>query len=82
MIRGGNMMIVLKLFGYAVLAYIIVWFLQYIWGMIGFVVLLKASEYNENFFVKVLNLDNKEETKLLLLKWPLVLYRMKRNKRP
>ena len=82
MIRGGNMMIVLKVFGYAVLAYIIVWFLQYIWGMIGFVVLLKASGYNENFFVKVLNLDNKEENKWLLLKWPLVLYRMKRNKRP
>ena len=82
MIRGGNMMIVLKLFGYAVLAYIIIWFLQYIWGLIGFVVLLKASGYNENFFVKVLNLDNKEETKWLLLKWPLVLYRMKRNKRP
>ena len=82
MIRGGNMMIVLKLFGYAVLAYIVIWFLQYIWGMIGFVVLLKASGYNEIFFVKVLNLDNKEETKWLLLKWPLVLYRMKRNKRP
>ena len=82
MIRGGNMMIVLKLFGYAVLAYIIIWFLQYIWGIIGFVVLLKASGYNENFFVKVLNLDNKEKTKCLLLKWPLVLYRMKRNKRP
>ena len=82
MIRGGNMMIVLKLFGYAVLAYIIIWFLQYIWGMIGFVVLLKASGYNENFFVKVLNLDNKEKTKCLLLKWPIVLYRMKRNKRP
>ena len=82
MIRGGNMMIVLKLFGYAVLAYIIIWFLQYIWGMVGFVVLLKASGYNENFFVKVLNLDNKEKTKCLLLKWPIVLYRMKRNKRP
>ena len=82
MIRGGNMMIVLKLFGYAVLAYIIIWFLQYIWGMIGFVVLLKASGYNENFFVKVLNLDNKEETKWLLLKWPVVLYRMKKSKRP
>ena len=82
MIRGGNMMIVLKLFGYVVLAYIIIWFLQYIWGMIGFVVLLKASGYNENFFVKVLDLDNKEKTKCLLLKWPIVLYRMKRNKRP
>lgn len=82
MIRGGNMMIVLKLFGYAVLAYIIIWFLQYIWGMIGFIVLLKASGYNEKFFIKAIDIDNKEQTKCLLSKWPLVLYRMKRNKRP
>ena len=82
MIRGGNNMIVLKIFWYAIIAYIVIWFIQYIWGMIGFCVLLKASGYNEDFFVKVLNLDNKEKTKCLLLKWPIVLYRMKRNKRP
>ena len=75
-------MIILRIIGYAELAYLFTCILQYIWGMIGFIVLLKASGYNENFFVKVLNLDNKEETKWLLLKWPLVLYRMKRNKRP
>lgn len=75
-------MIILKIFWYAILAYISIWFLQYIWGMIGFIVLLKASGYNENFFIKVLDLDNREKTKWLLLKWPLVLYRMKRNKRP
>ena len=82
MIRGGNNMIVLKIFWYAIIAYIVIWFIQYIWGMIGFIVLLKASGYNEDFFVKVLNIDNKEKTKCLLLKWPIVLYRMKRNKRP
>lgn len=75
-------MIVLKIIGYAELAYIFTWFLQYIWGMIGFAVLLKASGYNEKFFIKVLDRDNKEKTKCLLLKWPVVLYRMKRNKRP
>lgn len=75
-------MIVLKLIGYAVLVYITIWFLQYIWGMVGFCVLLKASRCNPDFIEKVLNLDNKDETKWLLLKWPLVLYRMKRNKRP
>ena len=82
MIRGGNMMIVLKLIGYAVLAYLLIWFLQYIWGMIGFFLLLKASGYNSEFIEKVKNLDNKDKTKWLLLKWPLVLYRMKRNKWP
>ena len=75
-------MIILKLFGYVILTYLSIWFLQYIWGMIGFIVLLKASGYNENFFVKVLNLDNKDKTKWLLLKWPVVLYRMKKSKRP
>ena len=74
-------MIILKLIGYVILAYLIIWFLQYIWGMIGFFLLLKASEYNSTFIEKVLNLDNKEETKWLLLKWPLVLYRMKKSKR-
>lgn len=75
-------MIVLKLIGYAVLAYLLIWFLQYIWGMIGFFLLLKASGYNSEFIEKVKNLDNKDKTKWLLLKWPLVLYRMKRNKWP
>ena len=74
-------MIILKIIGYAELAYIITWFLQYIWGMIGFVVLLKASGYNEDFFVKVLNRDNKNKTICLLSKWPVVLYRMKKSKR-
>ena len=76
MIRGGNK-IVLKIIGCVELAYI----LQYIWEMIGFVVLLKASGYNEKFFIKVLDRDNKEKTKCLLSKWPLVLYRMKKSKR-
>lgn len=49
--------------------------------MIGFAVLLKASGYNEKFFIKVLDRDNKEKTKCLLLKWPVVLYRMKKSKR-
>ena len=75
-------MIVLKFIGYVVLAYLIIWFLQYIWGMIGLFLLLKASEYNSTFIEKVLNLDNKDKTKWLLLKWPLVLYRMKKSKRP
>ena len=37
---------------------------------------------NPDFIEKVLNLDNKDKTKWLLLKWPPVLYRMKRNKQP
>jgi hypothetical protein len=75
-------MIVLKLFGLIGFAYLGIWLLQFIWGAIGFCVLLKASRCNENFINKVLNLDNKDETKWLLIKWPIVLYRMKRNKRP
>lgn len=75
-------MIVLKLIEYVILIYFSIWFLQYIWGMIGFFLLLKASGNNPDFIEKVLNLDNKDKTKWLLLKWPLVLYRMKRNKRP
>ena len=75
-------MIILKLVGYAILAYLSIWLLQYIWGMVGFFLLLKASKYNQNFIEKVLNLDNKEETKKLLMKWPIVLSRMKRNKQP
>lgn len=74
-------MFILKLIGYAELAYLFTYILQYIWGMIGFVVLLKASGYNEKFFIKVLDRDNKEKTKCLLLKWPVVLYRMKKSKR-
>ena len=74
-------MIILRIIGYAELAYILTWFLQYIWGMIGFIVLLKASGYNESFFIKVLDRDNKAKTKCLLLKWPIVLYRMKKSKR-
>lgn len=75
-------MIVLKLLGYAMLAYLLIWALQFIWGLIGFCVLLKASRYNQDFIAKAMNLDNKEETKWLLIKWPIVLYRMKRNKQP
>ena len=75
-------MIVLKLIGYVIWAYLTIWLLQFIWGAIGFCVLLKASRYNESFVNKILNLDNKDKTKWLLLKWPIVLYRMKRNKRP
>ena len=74
-------MIILRIIGYAELAYIFTCILQYIWGTIGFFVLLKASGYNENFFIKVLDRDKKEETKCLLSKWPLVLYRMKKSKR-
>lgn len=74
-------MIILRIIGYAELAYIVTWFIQYIWGTIGFFVLLKASGYNEKFFIKVIDLDKKEETKCLLSKWPLVLYRMKKSKR-
>ena len=74
-------MIILRIIGYVELAYIVTWFIQYIWGMIGFAVLLKASGYNEKFFIKVLDRDKKEETKCLLSKWPLVLYRMKKSKR-
>ena len=75
-------MIVLKFVGYAILAYILIWFIQYIWGIIGFFLLLRASGNNSDFISKVLNLENKDKTKWLLLKWPVVLYRMKRNKRP
>ena len=74
-------MIILRIIGYAELAYIFTCILQYIWGTIGFFVLLKASGYNENFFIKVIDRDKKEETKCLLSKWPLVLYRMKKSKR-
>ena len=73
-------MIILKIIGYAELAYLLTYILQYIWGMIGFFVLLKASGYNEKFFIKVIDRDKKEETKCLLSKWPLVLYRMKKSK--
>lgn len=74
-------MIILRIIGYAELAYIFTCILQYIWGTIGFFVLLKASGYNENFFIKVIDRDKKEETKCLLSKWPVVLYRMKKSKR-
>ena len=74
-------MIILRIIGYAELAYLFTCILQYIWVTIGFFMLLKASEYNENFFIKVIDRDKKEETKCLLSKWPLVLYRMKKSKR-
>lgn len=74
-------MIILRIIGYAELAYLFTWILQYIWGMIGFFVLIKASGYNETFFIKVLDRDNKDKTKYLLSKWPVVLYRMKKSKR-
>lgn len=51
-------------------------------GTIGFCLLLRESGNNQDFIEKVLNLDNKDKTKWLLLKWPLVLYRMKKSKRP
>ena len=76
------MIVVLKLFGLIGFSYLGIWFLQYIWGMVGFFLLLRASGNNPDFINKVLNLDNKDETKWLLIKWPIVLYRMKRNKRP
>ena len=81
MIRGGNM-IILKIIRYAVLAYLLVWALQFIWGTIGFCLLLRESGNNQDFIRKVSDLTNKDKTKWLLLKWPVVLYRMKRNKRP
>ena len=81
MIRGGNM-IVLKIIEYVVLAYLLIWALQFIWGTIGFCLLLRESGNNQDFIRKVSDLTNKDKTKWLLLKWPLVLYRMKRNKRP
>jgi len=73
---------VLKFIGLIGFAYLGIWFLQYIWGMVGFFLLLRASGNSPDFVEKVLNLDNKDETKWLLIKWPVVLYRMKRNKRP
>jgi hypothetical protein len=75
-------MTVLKLFGLIGFAYLGIWLLQFIWGSIGFCVLLRASRNNPNFIEKVLNFDNREKTKWLLLKWPIVLYRMKRGKQP
>ena len=75
-------MIVLKFIGYTVLAYLLIWALQFIWGTIGFCLLLRESGNNQDFIEKVLNLDNKDKTKWLLLKWPLVLYRMKKSKQP
>ena len=81
MIRGGNM-IILKMIEYVILAYLLIWALQFIWGTIGFCLLLKESGNNQDFIRKVSDLTNKDKTKWLLLKWPLVLYRMKRNKRP
>jgi hypothetical protein len=73
---------VLKFIGLIGFAYLGIWFLQYIWGMVGFFLLLRASGNNPDFIEKVLNLDNKDKTKWLLMKWPVVLYRMKRNKQP
>ena len=75
-------MIILKIFGYVVLAYLLIWALQFIWGTISFCLFLRESGNNQDFIEKVLNLNNKDKTKWLLLKWPVVLYRMKRNKRP
>ena len=75
-------MIILKIFGYVVLAYLLIWALQFIWGTIGFCLLLKESGNNQDFIRKVSDLTNKDKTKWLLLKWPLVLYRMKKSKRP
>ena len=75
-------MIILKIIRYAVLAYLLVWALQFIWGTIGFCLLLRESGNNQDFIRKVSDLTNKDKTKWLLLKWPVVLYRMKRNKRP
>ena len=75
-------MIILKLFGYVVLAYLLVWVLQFIWGTIGFCLLLRESGNNQDFIRKVSDLTNKDKTKWLLLKWPVVLYRMKKSKRP
>ena len=75
-------MIILKLIEYAVLAYLLIWALQFIWGTIGFCLLLRESGNNQDFIRKVSDLTNKDKTKWLLLKWPVVLYRMKRNKRP
>ena len=81
MIRGGNM-IILKMIEYVILAYLLIWALQFIWGTIGFCLLLRESGNNQDFIRKVSDLTNKDKTKWLLLKWPVVLYRMKRNKRP
>ena len=75
-------MIILKMIEYAVLAYLLIWVLQFIWGTIGFCLLLRESGNNQDFIRKVSDLTNKDKTKWLLLKWPVVLYRMKRNKRP
>ena len=76
------MIIVLKYVGWFFAAYFAVWLLQFIWGGIGFVVFLRASGNNPDFINEVLNLDNKDKTKWLLMKWPLVLWRMKRGKLP
>ena len=75
-------MIILKLIEYVVLTYLLIWALQFIWGTIGFCLLLRESGNNQDFIRKVSDLTNKDKTKWLLLKWPVVLYRMKRNKRP
>ena len=75
-------MIILKLIEYVILAYLLIWALQFIWGTIGFCLLLRESGNNQDFIRKVSDLTNKDKTKWLLLKWPVVLYRMKRNKRP
>lgn len=71
---------VLKLLGLIGKTYLGIWFLQFIWGLVGFLVLIKASGNNPDFISKVLDLRNKDTTKWLLMKWPLVLYRMKRGK--
>ena len=75
-------MIILKLFGYVILTYLSIWVLQFIWGTIGFCLLLRESGNNQDFIRKVSDLTNKDKTKWLLLKWPVVLYRMKKSKRP
>ena len=75
-------MIILKMIEYVILAYLLIWALQFIWGTIGFCLLLRESGNNQDFIRKVSDLTNKDKTKWLLLKWPVVLYRMKRNKRP